>query len=126
MGRNPVRDERQGDRFGAPPPPAQPARRTFPPMMAREEVAAPEPLSLIELGKKVTKSDIDQFMGRLPDQGLAYLAAQATRLVKRRLTRGQGRGLQPKGANKVSSPLDDALHRIAGELMEIEDLGETW
>jgi hypothetical protein len=81
---------------------------------------------LSELGKRVTKPEIDEFMGGLPDQELAYLVVEATRLVKRRLTRGQGRGLRPKGTNRGRSPLDDALHRIAGELMEIDDPGETW
>ena len=126
MARNPVRDERQGDLFGAPLPPAKPARRTSPPKLAREEVSAPEPVSLSEIGNRVTKPEIDEFMGGLPDQELAYLVVEATRLAKRRLTRRQGRGLRPKAANRGRSPLDDALHRIAGELMEIDDPGETW
>jgi hypothetical protein len=42
MARNPVRDERQGDLFGAPPPPAKPVRRTSPPRPVREETRAPD------------------------------------------------------------------------------------
>jgi hypothetical protein len=126
MARNPVRDERQEDLFGAPPPPAQPARRTSLPKLARKKTTAPVSVSLGELGQRVTKPEIDDFIDGLPDQELAYLVVEATRLVKRRLTRGQGRGLRPRGANRGMSPLDDALHRIAGELMEIDDPGETW
>ena len=96
MARNPVRDERQGDLFGALPSPAKPARRTSPPKLARKEVPAPEPVSLSEIGNRVTKPEIDEFMGGLPDQELAYLVVEATRLVKRRLTRGQGRRLRSK------------------------------
>jgi hypothetical protein len=81
---------------------------------------------LSELGQRITKPEIDEFISGLPDQELAYLVVEATRLVKRRLTRDQGRGLRPKGGHRGKSPLDDALHRIAGELMEIEDPGETW
>ena len=126
MARNPVRDERQGDLFGAPPPPAKPVRRTSPPRPAREETRAPEPVLLGTLGAKATRPEIDELLDGMPDQELAYLAVEATRLVKRRLVRGQGRGLRPKGAGRGRSPLDDALHRIGGELMEFEDPGETW
>jgi hypothetical protein len=126
MARNQVRDERQGDLFGAPPPPAESARRTSPPKLEREAASAPEPVSLGELGHSITKPEINEFMDGLPDQELAYLVVEATQLVKRRLTRDQGRGLRPEGGHRGKSPLDDALHRIAGELMEIEDLGETW
>ena len=126
MARNPVRDERQGDLFGAPPPPAKPARRTSPPKPAREETPAPEPVSLATLGAKATRPEIDELLDGMPDQELAYLAVEATRLVKRRLARGQGRGLRPKGSGRGQSSLDDALRRIGGELMEFEDPGETW
>jgi hypothetical protein len=107
MARNPVRDERQGDLFGAPLPPVKPTLRTSLPKPAREEMRAVEPVPLGALGE------------------LAYLAIEATRLVKRRLARGQG-GLQPKGSGQGRSPLDDALRRIGGELMEVEHSAETW
>ena len=123
MARNLVRDERQGDLFGAPPPPAKPVRRTSPPRPVRDDTRAPEPVSL---GAKATRPEIDELLNGMRDQELAYLAVEATRLVKRRLVRGQGRGLRPKGAGRGRSPLDDALHRIGGELMEFEDPGETW
>ena len=126
MARNPVRDERQGDLFGAPPPPAKPARRTSLPKLAPEETSATEPVSLSELDQKVTKPESSEFMDGLADEELAYLVVEATRLVKRRLIREQGRGLRPKGGHRGKSPLDDALHRSAGELMEIGDPGETW
>ena len=126
MAQNLVRDERQGDLFGAPPPPARPARRTSPPRPVREETQAPEPVSLGTLGAKATRPEIDELLDGMSDQELAYLAVEATRLVKRRLDRGQGRGLRPKGAGRGRSPLDDALFRIGGELMELEDPGETW
>src|SRR3712207_552301 len=126
MARNLVRDERQGDLFGAPPPPPKPTRRTAPPKPVLEETEAPEPVSLGTLGAKATRPEIDELLDSMPDQELAYLAVEATRLVKRRLARGQARGPRPKGAGSGRSPLDDALHRIAGELMEIEDPGETW
>ena len=126
MAQNPVRDERQGDLFGAPPPPAKPARRTSPPKPAREETRAGEPVPLGALGAKATRPEIDELLDGMPDQDLAYLAVEATRLVKRRLTRGQGRGLRSKGTGRGRSALDDALRRIGGELMEFEDPGETW
>jgi hypothetical protein len=126
MARNPVRDERQGDLFGAPPPPSKPTRPTAPPRPVREETRGPEPVSLGTLGAKAAKPEIDELLDGMPDQELAYLAVEATRLVKRRLVRGQGRGLRPKGAGRGKSPLDDALVRIGGELMEFEDPGETW
>jgi hypothetical protein len=100
MARNLVRDERQGDLFGAPPPPAKPARRTSLPKLAQEETSATEPVSLSELGQKVTRPEISEFMDGLPDQELAYLVVEATRLVKQRLIREQGRGLWPIEANR--------------------------
>ena len=125
MARNPVRDERQGDLFGAPPPPAKPAR-TPAPRPVREEARAREPVSLGALGAKATRPEIDELLDGMPDQELAYLAVEAMRLVKRRLTRGQGRGPRPKGSGRGRSPLDDALRRIGGDLMGFEDPGETW
>ena len=126
MTRNPVRDERQGDLFGAPPPPAKPARRTSLPKPAREEIRAVGPVSVGALGAKATRPDSDVLLDGMPDQDLAYLAIEATRLVKRRLAREQGRGLRPRGPGRRQSPLDDALRRIGGELMELEDPGEAW
>jgi hypothetical protein len=127
MARNPVRDERQGDLFGAPPPPAKLARRiSSPPKPKREEPPEPAPTSPGKLGAKPTRPEIDELLEELADQELAHLAVEATRLVKRRLARGQGRGLRPKGSGRGQSPLDDALRRIGGELMEFEDPGETW
>ena len=126
MARNLVRDERQGDLFGAPPPPAKSVCRTSPPRPVREETRAPEPVSLGTLGAKATRPEIDELLDGMPDQELAYLAVEATRLVKRRLVRGQGRGPRPKGTGRGRSPLDEALVRIGSELMEFEDPGETW
>ena len=126
MARNPVRDERQGDLFGAPPPPSNPARRTASPKPVLEETQISEPVSLGTLGAKATRPEIDELLDGMPDQELAYFALEATRVVKRRRVRGQGRGLRPKGTGRGKSPLDDALVRIVGELMEFEDPGETW
>jgi hypothetical protein len=91
-----------------------------------EETEAPEPVSLGTLGATATRPEIDELLDSMPDQELAYLAVEATRLVKRRLARGKGRGLRPKGTARGRSPLDDALHRIGGELMASMDPGETW
>jgi hypothetical protein len=126
MARYPVRDVRQGDLFGAPPLPAKPARRASSPKPAREEELAPEPVSLATLGRRATRPEIDAFLDGLPDQELTYLLVEATRLVKRRLARGQGRGLRSKGVGRGMSPLDEALRRIGGELMEFEDPGNPW
>jgi hypothetical protein len=126
MARKPVHDERQTDLFGAPPPPVKPARRAAPPKPAREEVRVPEPVSLGTLGTKATRSEIDELLDGLPDQELAYLAVEATRHLKRRLARGQGRGLRSRAGGRSQSPLGDALRRIGGELMEFEDPGDTW
>jgi hypothetical protein len=126
MARNRVRDERQGDLFGAPPPAAKPARRASSPKTVREEARAPEPMSLANFGARPTGPEIDEFLDGLPDQELAYLVVEATRVVKRRLARGQGRGLRAKGSGLGKTPLDDAFRRVAGELMEFEDPGERW
>lgn len=68
----------------------------------REETRAPEPVSLGTLGAKATRPDIDELLDGMPDQELAYLAVEATRPVKRRLVRGQGRGLRPKAPAEAS------------------------
>jgi len=83
-------------------------------------------MSLGRLGAKATRPEIDAFLDELPDQELAYLAVEATRLVKRRHARGQGRGLRSKGAGQGTSPLAEGLRRIGRELMEFADPGETW
>jgi hypothetical protein len=126
MARNPARDERQGDLFGTPPPPAKSARRVAPSKLAREGPRAPERVSPGALGASATRPEIDELLDSMPDQELAYLAVEATRLMKRRLARGQGRGLRPRGPGRRQSPLHDALRRIGGELMEFEDPGEAW
>ena len=125
MARNPARDERQGDLFGTPPPPAKSARRVAPSKLAREGPRAPERVSPGALGASATRPEIDELLEELSDQELAYQVVEATRLVKRRLVR-QGRRPRPKGDRKGKSPLGDALRRIGGELMEFEDPGETW
>ena len=92
MARSPVRDARQGDLFGAPPPPAKPVRRARP-AKACPGGSAPARAGVVgPLGAKATRPEIDAFLDGLPDQELAYLAVEATRLVKRRLARGQGKG----------------------------------
>ncbi len=90
MARNPVRDERRGDLFGALPPPSKPTRRTSPSRPVREETRPPEPVSLAALGPKATRPEIDEFLDGMPDHELAYLAVAATRLGKRRLAKGRG------------------------------------
>jgi hypothetical protein len=125
MARNPVRDERQGDLFGTPPPP-KPARRAAAPVSVVEEAPARETASLATLGQRATRAEIDELLDGLPDEELAYLAVKATRVVKRRFARGQGRVLRPKGAGRGQSPLEDALCQIGGELLEFDDPGETW
>jgi hypothetical protein len=83
-------------------------------------------MSLGSLGAKATKPEIDELLAQMPDQELAYLVVEATRVVKRRLARGPGRGHRTKGPGMGKTPLDDAVRRVAGELMEFEDPGETW
>jgi hypothetical protein len=125
MARIPVRDERQGDLFGAQPPQAESARRTSsPPKTVLEVTVASEPASLGKLGARATRLEIGEFLDSLPEEELAYLGVEAIRPMKRRLTRGQGRGLRIKAAGRGKAPLDDALRRIAGELMEFEGPGE--
>lgn len=126
MARNPLRDERQGDLFGVPPPLAKPVRRASPPMPARDETPAREPMSLSNLRARATKPEIDEFLDGLPDQELAYLVVEATRVVKCRLARGQGRGLRSRGSGRAHSPRAEVLHRLGGELMEFDDPNETW
>ena len=87
---------------------------------------ASESVSMGKLGPKVMRPEIDEFLDSLPDQELAYLVVEATWLVKRRCTRGQGRGLRLNGGGCGRSSFDDALRRIAGELMEFENPGEEW
>jgi hypothetical protein len=126
MARNAGHDERQGDLFGAPPPSAKPARRTRPPKIAGEEAQAPDPVSLGTPGAKATRTEIDEFLDALPDQELAYLVVEATRVVKRRLARGQGRVARSRSSGWAQPPLTEALHRLGGELMQIDELDETW
>ncbi|ANY82133.1 hypothetical protein BB934_27630 (plasmid) [Microvirga ossetica] len=83
-------------------------------------------MSLGKLGAKATRPDLDDFLDSLPDQELAYLIVEATRMVKRRLSREKGKGLRSKGAGQGRSLLDDALRRIGSELLEFEDSGEPW
>jgi hypothetical protein len=87
---------------GAPPPPAIPTRRTSPPKLVLEEALVLEPVSLATLGANSTRPEIDELLNGLTDQELAYLAIEATRLVKRRLARGQGTGLDLKQAAEGS------------------------
>jgi hypothetical protein len=105
MARNPVRDERQGDLCGATPPPAKPARRTSLPKPVCEESKTPEPMLLATLGAKATRPEIAELLDDMPDQELAYLAVEATRLVKRRLVRGQGKEPRHKQAAEGYRPL---------------------
>jgi hypothetical protein len=81
---------------------------------------------LATLGAKATRPEIAELLDDMPDQELAYLAVEATRLVKRRLVRGQGKEPRHKAGGRGVSPLDDALRRIGGELMEFEDPSEGW
>lgn len=126
MVRNPARDERQGDLFGVPPPPAKPIRRAAAPGRTVEAAPAREAVALATSGQRVTRAEIDDLLDSLPDQELACLAVEVTRLVKRWLARVQGRGPRPKGIGKGKSPLEEALRRIGGELMEFEEPDETW
>jgi hypothetical protein len=87
---------------------------------------APVSALMGKLGAKVTRPENDEFLDSLSDQELAYLVFETTRLVKRRFTQGQGRGLRLNGGGCGRSSFDDALRRIAGELMEFENRGEEW
>ena len=103
MARSPVRDARQGDLFGASPPLANPIRRAAPPKPVQEEALLPEPVLLGRLGAMATKSEIDAILDGLPDQELAYLAVEATRLVKRRPARGEGTSIQRSRPSDVAA-----------------------
>jgi hypothetical protein len=92
----------------------------------RDETRAPEPVSLGTLGAKATRPEIDELLASLPDQELADLVVEATWLVKRRLAREQGRELQSRGSSRGQSPLAEGLHRLGGELMEVNESDETW
>jgi hypothetical protein len=126
MARGPARDVRQGDLFGAPLPPPKFTPRAVAPKKVAEDAPARKTVTLEILGQKATRVEIGELLDSLPDEELAYLAVEATRVVKRRLARGQGRRPRLKPAGRGKAPLDDALHRIGGELMEFEDPGETW
>jgi hypothetical protein len=78
------------------------------------------------LGQRATRAETDELLDSLPDEELAYLAVEATRVVKWRFVRGQGRRLRATGGGRGKSSLEESLHRIGGELMEFEDPGETW
>jgi hypothetical protein len=83
-------------------------------------------VALATSGQRMTRAEINDLLDSLSDQKLACLAVEATRVVKRRLARGQGRGPRPKGTGKGKSPLEETLRRIGGELMEFEEPSETW
>jgi hypothetical protein len=78
------------------------------------------------LGARATRHEIDAFLDGLPDQELAYLVVEATRVVKRRLARGPGRGLGSRGSGRGHSPLAEAMRRLAGDLMAFDEPNETW
>jgi hypothetical protein len=78
------------------------------------------------LDQRATRAGIDGLLDGLPDEDLAYLVVEATRVVKRRFAREQGRVLRPKGVGRGKSPLEDALRRIGGELTEFDDPSPTW
>lgn len=59
-----------------------------------KETQISELVSLGTLGAKATRPEIVELLDSMRDQELAYLAVEATRLVKRRLVRGQGRALE--------------------------------
>ena len=83
-------------------------------------------MSLGNLGARATRPEIDAFLDGLPDQELAYLVVEATRLVKWRLARGQGRGLRSRGPGRGQSPLAEVPHRLGAGLMEFDEPDETW
>jgi hypothetical protein len=95
-------------------------------MKVVEEAPVREIASLAILGQRAPRAEIDELLNGLPNEELAFLLVKATRAVKRRFAREQGRVLQPKGAGRGKSPLEDALRRIGGELMEFDDPVETW
>jgi hypothetical protein len=78
-------------------------------------------MSLPTPDETLTKPTIDEILENMPDRDLADFAVEATRVVKRRLARGQGRGPRSKGPDRRKSPLADALQRIGNELMAFED-----
>jgi len=48
------------------------------------------------MGKNATRLEINELRGVLPDESLTYLALEATRAIKRRFSRGEGRGFGRK------------------------------
>ena len=105
MARNFVRDERQGDLFGAPPPSIKPPRRVPAPKPRRDEAPASARVALTTPGEALTKPTIDEILENMPDRDLADFVVEATRVVKRRLARGQGRGpaIQRTGPKKIAA-----------------------
>jgi hypothetical protein len=140
MAKRPSADERQADFFGSadrasPPSPAprpQERRSKGRPGGGTDEPAAPvapaaEATPSIEatpasLAARATPAELDEFVGALSDEGLAHLALESVRAVRRRLAKGAARGVRgSKG--RAAGALERAACQLAAELGGAETSG---
>lgn len=125
MARNPIRDERQGDLFGAQAAPAKgpkPSRQTT---KANAASHTPGDVAPARFAERPTRFDLEELVTGLSDGDLAHLAVLATRGLKRRLSRIWGRSSRP-GPLKGRNPLERGLQDIAGELAEFGENDGAW
>ncbi len=125
MARNPIRDERQGDLFGAQPVPSKPQKPATPTRQGRAGSLkgmqeAPSPRV-----EQPSRFDLDELVSGLSDADLAHVALTATKTLKRRLSRSRGRSSRP-GPLKGRNPLERGLQDIAGALAEFGENDEAW
>lgn len=125
MARNPIRDERQGDLFGAQPVPSKPQKPATPTRQGRAGTlkGMQEPPS--PRVERTSRFDLDELVSGLSDADLAHVALAATKTLKRRLSRSQGRTSR-LGPLKGRSPLERGIQDIAAELAEYGDSDEAW
>ena len=106
-------DERQGDLFGAPPPPARTRLRR----RARkpdDTATITEPENVEALAQRLSRAEIDELFVVLPDDILADAVLAGTRELKRRAAR-EARQHRARRGPMRSSSLTRTTERIAAE-----------
>lgn len=116
-------DERQGDLFGAtPPPPPAPGKPRRGDSKPRDLV--PEPEITAQPVRQLTRLNLEEIVHSLEDEDLGFLALMATRRLKRQVARSQSRA--GRGVSARVSPAERNLQALAEELRAFDDHDEVW
>ena len=99
MARNRVRDERQGDLFGAPPPPANPARRAAPPKPCVGRCQHPSRCRG-HARRKATRPAIDELPGWPAGPGAGVFGGRGHSACETKARPWAGKGTSIKGPAK--------------------------